>query len=220
MRCDEHLVVERLPALVDDDDGGLAVQPLLHPVEQIHHRRGAGGGVVQHLGHVEAEGALVEIQLVGGVVEQPRVVAAAVPGGQPALQGRWRSGGALPRNSSARWRRRRYSTGWAKLASTASTMRARSSGVELAVRSVPSALASRATQSARKRRLAGLVGQPQRVQPARLRPAAARRSDRRWRAGRSPRPGPCRSTGFEARSCGPGPAGSPAPPSCPSPTAR
>src|SRR5690606_39431027 len=35
----EDLVVERLPALVDQDHRRLAVEPLLDAVEQVHHRR-------------------------------------------------------------------------------------------------------------------------------------------------------------------------------------
>ena len=52
---DEHIVVQRLPALIDDDQGGMPVETLLHPVEQVHHGRRAQGGVVQQLGHVEAQ---------------------------------------------------------------------------------------------------------------------------------------------------------------------
>ena len=91
---DENLVVQRLPALVDDDDRGRPVQPLLDTVEQIHHGRRAGGRIVEDLGEVEADGALVQIQAIGLVVEQPGVVARAVPWGQ--ARGQVGAGGPPP----------------------------------------------------------------------------------------------------------------------------
>ncbi|MNR29085.1 hypothetical protein D3C85_1464480 [compost metagenome] len=51
----KDLVVQGLPALVDDDDGGGAVEPLLHAVEEVHHGRGAHGRIVEQHRHVEAD---------------------------------------------------------------------------------------------------------------------------------------------------------------------
>ena len=84
--ADERRIVQRLPAFVDDDDRGRAVQPLLDAVEQVHHRRRAHGRIVQDLGHVEADDAGVDVEAVVGVVEQPGVLAALAPGAQPRGQ--------------------------------------------------------------------------------------------------------------------------------------
>ena len=90
----EDVVVQRLPALVDDNDRGRAVQPLLDAVEQIHHRRRARGGIVQNLGEVETQGTG---SLGRGcpqrrrppwrcIVEQPSPLSGTVPRRQPGRE--------------------------------------------------------------------------------------------------------------------------------------
>ena len=79
----EHLVVERLPALVDQDHRRLPVQPLLDAVEQIHHRRRPQPRAVEQRGHVEAQHARAKVEPVGGIVEQPAMLAILDPRAQP-----------------------------------------------------------------------------------------------------------------------------------------
>ena len=117
---DEHLVVQRLPAFVDHDDRRLAVEPLA--------RRGgrgtsspacAGAGSSSSCGHVEADDARRQVELVVCVVEQPGVLAVARSTGRGARRGRRRAAAArrgTARGSSAGG----GSSGvWSKLASTA-----------------------------------------------------------------------------------------------------
>ena len=80
---DEHLVVERLPAFVDDDDRRIAVEPLLDAVEQVEHRRGAQRGLVEDRGHVEPERRGREIEAVLLIVEQPGEFSRRMPWRKP-----------------------------------------------------------------------------------------------------------------------------------------
>ncbi len=80
----EHLVVERLPALVDQDHRGRAVEPLVDAVEQVHHHRRAQARAFKQRGHVEADDAGGQVEPVMLVVEQPAVFVALRPGFEPA----------------------------------------------------------------------------------------------------------------------------------------
>ena len=79
----ENVVVQRLPAFVDDDDRRGSVQPFLDPVEEVHHGRRAHRRIVEDRGHVEADRVRGQIGLVPFIVEQPGALAVAPPGPQP-----------------------------------------------------------------------------------------------------------------------------------------
>ena len=96
MRAAKTVVVERLPALVDQDHRRLAVEPLLDAVEQVHHRRRAQPRAVEQRGHVEAEDARAQVEPVVVVVEQPGVLAVVDPRVQARLRGRPASGRRRP----------------------------------------------------------------------------------------------------------------------------
>ena len=72
---DEHFIVQCFPALVDHDDGGLAVQALFNAVEQVHHGRRAHDRVFEQMGHVEAGDTRIEIEVIVFVIEQPCAIA-------------------------------------------------------------------------------------------------------------------------------------------------
>ena len=82
----EDVVVERFPAFVDDDDGGRAIEPVLDPVEEIHHGRRADGGIVQDLRHVEADSPHGKVGRVHRIVEQPGALALPPPWAKPRPQ--------------------------------------------------------------------------------------------------------------------------------------
>ncbi len=82
----EHLVVERLPALVDQDHRRFTIEPLVDPVEQIHHRRRAQLGAFQQCGHVEAHHAGRQVEPVGCIVEQPAMLPVLDPCRKPVGQ--------------------------------------------------------------------------------------------------------------------------------------
>jgi hypothetical protein len=84
--ADEYLIVERLPALVDDNDRRIAIEPLFDPVEQVEHGRRAADGVVEHAGHVEPDRPGIDVGPVGLIVEQPGPLALAPPGTEPGME--------------------------------------------------------------------------------------------------------------------------------------
>src|SRR3546814_4987966 len=67
----EGVVAQRLPELVDADNHPLACQELVDPVKQIQHDRRANVGIVEKIGHVEADEPGIERHAVLGVVEHP-----------------------------------------------------------------------------------------------------------------------------------------------------
>src|SRR3546814_15371632 len=76
--ADEDIVIERLPAPVDDADRGAAVEPILDPMEQIPHRRGPHRRIVVTLSHVAPDRARRET----GRSEERRVGQACVGTGR------------------------------------------------------------------------------------------------------------------------------------------
>ncbi len=67
----EDLVVQRLPALIDNDDRRRAIEPFLDAVEEIEQGRRACLGSSRMRGHVEPDGLSGQVRPVLLIVEQP-----------------------------------------------------------------------------------------------------------------------------------------------------
>ena len=112
--------------------------------------------VLEQLGHVEAEHAVVEIELVVALSNSQACSPSKIHGS--SRDGRSPGCGRRPPPSSSRMKRSRRSSGpWAKISSTALAIAVSSSA--------PSASSSSPSQSRRKARLTGVVGQRSGLKP-------------------------------------------------------
>ena len=83
----EHLVVERFPAFVDDDDRRACRRAALRPGgRNTASPACALRGIVEDRGHVEADGVRGQVGAVVLIVEQPRALAAAPPRPQARVE--------------------------------------------------------------------------------------------------------------------------------------